>query len=212
MLQHSLEPADLALLPDAQAAAASPFEDIATLHALYGERLFRFLMLTVRDRDLAQSLTQDTFLKAWRSRSAFRGDCGVYTWITHIALSLVRSHTRTGGFRFWKRATMIDAADLSASLPHNGRSAEAMLIAQQSLELVWRSVEQLSPRQRAIFLLRFVEELELDEIAQATGLPLSTVKTHLYRALDRVRAAHANAPGQSTTRAAAGAVSRKERP
>jgi RNA polymerase sigma-70 factor (ECF subfamily) len=204
MFQHSLEPADLALLPDTQAAAASPFDDIATLHALYEQRLFRFLLLSVRDRDLAQSLTQDTFLKAWRSRSAFRGDCGVYTWITHIALSLLKSHTRTGSFRFWKRATLLDAAELSASLPHSGRSAEAMLIAQQSLELVWRSVEQLSPRQRAVFLLRFVDELELDEIAQATGLPLSTVKTHLYRALDRVHAAH--------SRLATKPSSRKDRP
>jgi RNA polymerase sigma-70 factor (ECF subfamily) len=52
---------------------------------------------------------------------------------------------------------------------------------------VWRSVDKLSERQRTVFLLRFVEELELKEIADATGLREGTVKAHLSRALSRVR-------------------------
>ena len=53
---------------------------------------------------------------------------------------------------------------------------------------VWRAVENLSERQRTVFLLRYVEELELAEIAQTTGLSEGTVKAHLSRALGRVRA------------------------
>jgi RNA polymerase sigma-70 factor (ECF subfamily) len=58
---------------------------------------------------------------------------------------------------------------------------------------VWETVNGLSARQRDIFLLRFVEEMELTDIAEVTGLPLSTVKTHLYRALASVRSKHAGA-------------------
>jgi RNA polymerase sigma-70 factor (ECF subfamily) len=58
------------------------------------------------------------------------------------------------------------------------------------MTLVWESVAQLSDRQRSVFLLRFVEELELSEIAEVTGLPISTVKTHLYRALAAIRVRH----------------------
>jgi RNA polymerase sigma-70 factor (ECF subfamily) len=58
------------------------------------------------------------------------------------------------------------------------------------LTLVWESVAQLSERQRNVFLLRFLDELELSEIAAITGLPVSTVKTHLYRALATIRARH----------------------
>ena len=192
MLQETFEPADLNMLPQS-AVTASPFDDIASLHALYEPRIFRFLLLSTRDRDLALTLTQDTFLNVWRARSTFRGDCSVATWITRIALNLLRSHTRSEAFRFWKRAanTAVDASDLTNYLSQSGRSAEQHLIAHQSLTKVWESVEQLTPRQRTVFLLRFVEELELTEIAATMNLPLPTVKTHLYRGLDRIRAAHA---------------------
>lgn len=184
---QTLEPANLTLVPER--IEASPFEDLAAIHAAYEPRIFRFLLLQLRDRDLALSITQDTFLKAWRTRASFRGECSPSTWLTRIAISLLRTHTRTETFRFWKRAatTAVDATDISSRLPSGGRSAEAVLIAQQSLDQVWRAVEDLSDRQRTVFLLRFVEEQELSEIATAMDIPLATVKTHLYRALEKVR-------------------------
>ena len=189
MLEQIAQPAAMSVAP-LDAGIASPFENIADVHAMYEARIFRFLLFSLRDRDVALSLTQDTFLSAWRSRASFRGDCSVATWLMRIAVNLVRNHTRTGGFRFWKKAatTAIDASDLQVHLKHPGRSAEAALIATQQLAQVWAKVERLSERQRTIFLLRFVDELELNEIAVATGLSLPTVKSHLYRALDHVRA------------------------
>lgn len=191
MLPHTLQSEDLALLPTTQ-ASANPFEDIAALHALYQPRIFRFLLLSTRDRDLAFTLTQDTFLKVWRTRASFRGDCSAITWITRIAVSLLRSHTRTEAFRFWKRAaaSSVDATELTNRLTANGRSAEGQLIAHQSLTQLWQTVEQLSARQRSVFLLRYVEELEIHDIAAAMDLPIPTVKSHLYRALDRIRSTH----------------------
>lgn len=169
---------------------ASPFDDIEAVHALYQQRIFRFLMLSLRDRDAALSLTQDTFFNAWRYRASFRGECAIATWLMRIAVNLLRDHTRTDTFRFWKKAaeSAIDATDLKTYLQHPGRSAETSLIAQQKLAEVWETVQQLTPRQRTTFLLRFVDELELQEIAIVMGIPLPTVKSHLYRALDHVRA------------------------
>jgi RNA polymerase sigma-70 factor (ECF subfamily) len=192
MVEDTLHTANLTLSPPEQ-ASATPFDDLATIHALYEPRIFRFLLLSTRDRDLALTLTQDTFLMVWRTRSSFRGECNAGTWITRIALNLLRSHTRTENFRFWKRAatTAVDATELSSRLRHSGRSAEQVLIAHQSLIKVWATVQQLTPRQRTVFLLRYVEELELHEIAEAMALPLPTIKTHLYRGLDRIRIANA---------------------
>ena len=170
---------------------ASPFDDIAAVHALYEQRIFRFLLFSLRDRDTALSLTQDTFLQAWRSRAGFRGECSIATWLMRIAVNLLRSHTRTESFRFWRRAaeTAVDICDgAAAAVPDSTISAEAALVLQQRLAQVWASVERLSERQRTIFLLRFVEEMELSEIAAVTRLALPTVKSHLYRALDHVRA------------------------
>jgi RNA polymerase sigma-70 factor (ECF subfamily) len=189
MTQHSLQSGEITLATDSN---VSPFEDITAVHALYEPRVFRFLLLSVRDRDLALTLTQDTFLAAWKARDSFRGDCGIATWLMRIAVNLLRSHTRTETFRFWKRAgaEALDADDLKSQLRHPAASAEAQLIAQQQLAKVWESVQQLSSQQRSVFILRFLDEVELNEIAQIMNLPLPTVKTHLYRALDRIRAQH----------------------
>jgi len=179
-------------LPITQQPVATPLDDIDSLVATYEQRIFRFHLVSVRDRDVAQSLTQDTFMRAWNARASFRGDCAISTWLMRIALNLVRDHTRTDRFRFWKRVseTAVDVSDISSHVPHRDSSLESRLIANEQLTLVWESVAQLSERQRNVFLLRFLDELELSEIADITGLPVSTVKTHLYRALATIRARH----------------------
>lgn len=178
--------ANVMLEASADAPALPPVE---TLHATYGARIFRFILASVRDRDLAETLTQETFLRAWTTRAQFRGECAPATWLTRIALNLVRDHTRTHRFRFWKQAsrTAIAAETLAAHLPHPMASSEASLIAEQQIGAVWQTVATLSERQRTVFLLRFVDELDLAEIASITSMPLPTVKTHLYRALAAVR-------------------------
>jgi len=179
-------------LPIVQQTSATPLDDLASIVATYEQRIFRFHLVSVRDRDVAQSLTQDTFMRAWNARASFRGDCALSTWLMRIALNLVRDHTRTDRFRFWKRVseTAVDVSDVSSHIPHRDSSLESRLIAREQLSLVWDSVAELSERQRQVFLLRFLEELELTEIATITGLPISTVKTHLYRALAAIRTRH----------------------
>ncbi len=171
---------------------ATPFDDIDSVVAQHEQRIFRFLLVSTRDADAAQSITQDTFLRAWAARASFRSECSVSTWLMRIATNLLRDHTRTERFRFWKRAatTSVDASDPAIHLPHHDSSVESRLIASEQLKLVWDSVAQLSSRQRTVFLLRFVEEMDLDEIAVVTGLPISTVKSHLYRALATIRKRH----------------------
>jgi RNA polymerase sigma-70 factor, ECF subfamily len=171
---------------------ATPFDDIDSVVALHQQRIFRFLLLSTRDADAAHSLTQDTFLRAWNARTSFRNECSVSSWLMRIAINLLRDHTRTERFRFWKRAAAntLDVSDPNTYLPHPTSSVESRLIASEQMTLVWDTVAQLSPRQRSIFVLRFVEEMGLSEIAEATGLPVSTVKSHLYRALAAVRSRH----------------------
>jgi RNA polymerase sigma-70 factor (ECF subfamily) len=173
-------------------ARATPLDDLASVIALHQPRVFRFLIATLRDRDAAETLTQETFLRAWTARATFREDCSVATWLIRIALNLARDHTRTGRFRFWKHlsTSAVDVDDIAASVPNREGSAESKLIAQQQVKLIWESVAGLSERQRTVFLLRFLEDMEIPEIASVTGLPLGTVKSHLYRALNVIRTRH----------------------
>jgi RNA polymerase sigma-70 factor (ECF subfamily) len=92
----------------------------------------------------------------------------------------------------------VDATDVAPFLPNLDSPPDSRMIASEQMSLIWKTVDDLSPRQRSVFLLRFVEEMELPEIAEATGLPLSTVKSHLYRALATVRTRHSQVSPETT--------------
>ena len=164
-------------------------EDFDAVMRLYWPRVFRYALASLRDRDAAESLAQDCFLKAYRGRERFRGEASLSTWLMQIAVNLVRDSLRNRRLRFWNR-TRAAAADfdlVSQSLADRGSSPEAAALAKERVAAVWSVVETLSERQRTVFLLRFVEDLDLLEIAAVTGLREGTVKVHLFRALEAVR-------------------------
>jgi RNA polymerase sigma-70 factor (ECF subfamily) len=107
-----------------------------------------------------------------------------------IAINLQKDYWRNRRMQFW-RHTQAHAVELDEAgewLPNGERNAEQQMLAREQVAQVWKAVKRLSERQRTVFLLRYVEERELSEIAQATGLSEGTVKAHLSRALGRVRA------------------------
>jgi RNA polymerase sigma-70 factor, ECF subfamily len=167
--------------------AAQEFSAVVVSHR---PQIFRFLLASTRDVDLAETLTQECFLKAHRNWSSFRGDSSAMTWLMRIAINLQKDHWRNRRLQFWRQASTntVDLDEASEWLPSGERSVEQKMLAREKVAHVWRAVEGLSERQRTVFLLRFVEELELSEIAQTTGLNEGTVKAHLSRALARVRA------------------------
>ena len=168
----------------------SELDDIDALVRTYRPRLLRFVAFSIGDADLAESITQDCFLKAYNGRGSFRGDCSVNTWLTSIALNLIRDQQRLQKFRFWRqaRATAIDVSDAANFLASHESSAEARILAIERTEQVQAALENLSVNQRAIFLMRFAEDMDLAEIAATIKMPINTVKTHLHRALKAVRA------------------------
>ena len=156
---------------------------------VYRPRILRFLLSSLADRDAAETLTQECFLKAWNARAQFRGDSSLSTWLTRIAVNLMRDHLRSRSLRFWQktRGTALDVMDISDWIPDGRSSPESAALARDQVAAVWRAVEELSTQQRTVFVLRFVDEMELEEIAETLGMNLSTVKSHLYRALGILR-------------------------
>jgi RNA polymerase sigma-70 factor, ECF subfamily len=171
----------------AEGLATQEFASIVESHR---PQIFRFLLASLRDVDLAETLTQECFLKAHRNWKHFRGESSAMTWLMRIAINLQKDHWRNRRLQFWRhtRVNSVDLDEASDWLPSGERSAEQQILAREQVAQVWKAVESLSQRQRTVFLLRYVEERELSEIAQATGLSEGTVKAHLSRALGRVRA------------------------
>jgi RNA polymerase sigma-70 factor (ECF subfamily) len=171
----------------AEEETAQEFAKVVQSHR---PQIFRFLLASTRDVDLAETLTQECFLKAHRNWASFRGDSTAMTWLMRIAINLQKDHWRNRRIAFWRQATTnaVDLDEAGEWLPSRDCSQEQKLLARERVGQVWRAVERLSERQRTVFLLRYVEELELAEIAKATGLSEGTIKAHLARALSRVRA------------------------
>ena len=186
-MQCALNPAIIGCVPGD--ATLTELDDIEALDRIYRARLLRFVAYSTGDQDLAETIVQDCLLKAYNARDSFRGDCGVYTWLAHIALNLIRDHQRTRKFQFWRRVqkTAPDLSELSSLLPSGESSPESQILARERAHQVSTALEALSENQRTIFLMRFIEEMDLQEICQATGMQISTVKTHLHRAVKAVR-------------------------
>jgi len=180
-------PAGLTALADGE--HISELDDMAGLMRQYQAKIFRFVAFSVRDFDTAETITQDCFLKAHNTRHQFRGDCSVATWLMRIAFNQVRDHTKTLKFRFWEnvQTTAVNVDELGHYLPSGASSPEQQFLARERVELIQSSLEKLSDKQRSVFLMKFVEDLDLPEIAEIMGMPLQTVKTHLYRAVATIR-------------------------
>jgi len=177
------------LAPVVEAPSAGGLNDFESLVQQHRPRIFRFLIASLRDREAAENLTQDCFVRAFRARDQFRGGSTLGTWLMHIAANLVRDHEANSRLKFWRRKLQadVDPNDLSDWIPDQQKSPEALALAKEQVDAIWRAAANLSERQRTVFLLRFVEDMDLLEIAEVTGMKEGTVKTHLFRAVQSVR-------------------------
>ena len=184
-----MEPAALSAMAATIDTPAEELQDFDRVVQLYRPVVFRFILASLRDHDDAETLTQDCFLRAFRHRHRFRGDAAVKTWLMQIAANLVRDLTRSRRFQFWKRARSSAARvhDLVDLLSSREASPEARTLLQEQLHAVWSASDRLSEKQRAVFVLRFVEDMDLLEIADVLRMKEGTVKKHLFRALHTVR-------------------------
>ncbi len=167
-------------------AVREDFEQIVAAHRL---RIYRFALASLRDPDAAETVTQDCFLRAYRSWDAFRGEASVQTWLMKIAVNVIRDTARGRRFQFWRRArasaVLLDQD--GRFIPDRGSSPEERLSARQQIEAVWKALDGLSVTQRRVFLLHFLEGMTPSEIEEVTGMSNGAVRVHLHRAVTKVR-------------------------
>lgn len=157
-------------------------EMIEQLIEMYQHRLFRYLLFLVGNRDLAQDLFQETWLRVLERGSQYSGRSRFETWMFAIARNLMIDHTRKrvsisldevtnpeDDRHFEPAADMPSPFDLFQSGEQAARVGQALLT--------------LHPLYREVLVLRFHEEMSLEEIAQVSSAPLSTVKSRLYRGM-----------------------------
>lgn len=170
-----------------QAITLAEFDEVVHRHQ---RRVYRVLYVLLRDRDEADSLTQECFLRAYQNLDRFRGESSLQTWLLRIAVNLAKDHARSRKVSFWKQ--LLGMGDKNGEpehfdLPAPGPTPEQAMLARAEVQAMWKAVAALSLQQQTVFTLRFVEELELSEIAGVLNVQVGTVKTQLFRAVHAVR-------------------------
>jgi RNA polymerase sigma-70 factor (ECF subfamily) len=108
-----------------------------------------------------------------------------------IAVNAVRKSARNRRLQFWRQVqhSAVDPSIIGDQLPDRGISPETSTLIREQVQAVWEATTDLSERQRTVFLLRFMEDMNILEIAEATGLTENAVNVHLFRAVRAVRKA-----------------------
>lgn len=149
----------------------------------YQHRLLRYLVFLTANRELAEDIFQETWIRVMERGKQYNGESKFDTWLFAIARHLVIDWSRK------KTTTSLEALQEQFGSEHvfdppaNGPSPFDAVNTRENRESVQTALARLDSLHREVLVLRFHEELSLEEIATITGAPLSTVKSRLYRGL-----------------------------
>lgn len=156
------------------------------LDRMYRSRLLNFITRMVRDRDRAEELVQETFLRVFRHGNRFDRTRRFSTWIYTIAGNLARNdlrrRRRSPIVRFESASSDGEAANWVELAEDQSPRPDEAQVSRSMLELVQKTVMRLSPIHREVFVLRELEGRTYEEIAEEVGCDLGTVKSRLNRA------------------------------
>jgi len=182
---------DHALVARILGGDSAAFEIVMRRH---NSALFRTARAILRDDAEAEDALQDAYLAAYRNLAAFRGDARLSTWLTRIvinqALGRLRARRRDNVVELHDDVVAI--ADQAAGETMNeapAASPESETMRAQLRQLLERRIDALPLAFRTAFMLREVEEMPVDEVAECLAIPATTVRTRVFRARAMLRAA-----------------------
>jgi RNA polymerase sigma-70 factor (ECF subfamily) len=179
---------DRELIESARAGDSGAAEELLLRHELTVWRACRHLLPVEEDLPAA---VQETFYRALKNLAHYSGEGKFSSWLVAIAVNYCRDRLRRRRLVPFTplEARDDDDPDPIAVIASREPDPERVAMARQAAQAVGREVRALPARQREVFTLRFFAELELEHIAEALGVDVGTVKTHLHRAVHRVRRA-----------------------
>ena len=165
---------ETSLVKRAKAGDTRAFEALVNQHARY---IYTLTNRLLSNRQEAEDLAQETFVRAWRNLHKFRGDAQFRTWLYRIATNLCYNRLP----RLKQELAALDPDDNLALYDSAPRAEQQVIRAEEQAELK-DVINTLPESYRLLVILRHIQDLSYAEIAQVTDLPLGTVKTGIFRA------------------------------
>jgi RNA polymerase sigma-70 factor, ECF subfamily len=157
----------------------------------YQKKLTRLAYRFLRDVGEADCAAQETFLRAYQSLDSFREGSTFETWLTRICINWCKDRLKRRRlvlyFHQAPRRDNEDTEEPAEFVPNREPSPERRTAGREIRERLRRALDALSPRQRSIFVMKHFEEMSIPEIAEVTGLDAGTIKSHLFRAAQKMR-------------------------
>ncbi len=180
-------PADAQLAARAASGDATAFESIMRQH---NRLLFRTARSILKSDDEAEDTLQDAYLRAWRAMGSFRADAKLSTWLVRIVINEALGRVR----QRHAQVIPLDAAmnstepETQASFTADpDRQPERVAMRAEIRRLMEARIDLLPDAFRSVFMLRAVQEMDVEEVAQALGIPETTVRTRFFRARSLLR-------------------------
>ncbi len=154
----------------------------------YQHKIVNLVMRYVRDPELAQDITQEAFIKAYRALPRFRGDSAFYTWMYRIAVNTAKNHLAAQRRRPMDIELDLqhpDQYDLHARLRETD-TPEGVTLSDELKESVEAAIAALPDDLRTAIILRELEGMSYEEIAQTMECPVGTVRSRIFRARDAI--------------------------
>jgi len=173
-------------------AQGGDLEAFCRLAKSYERRVYSLALHYCRDAHDAEDLSQEVWLKAFRSLGGFRFQSGFYTWLRQILVNSFLNHRRSETMTRDSEKTAIrfesiEAAEGAAPLPLVAEGVEDEFERRLLVERVTQALGELSPQQRLIFLLKHREGMTCREIAESFGCSTGAIKKSLFRSLLKLR-------------------------
>lgn len=164
-------------IPASSLAAADQSVQFDDWYRSHGRAIYRFIARRVRSAEDAADILQATYLGAWENRASYRGTAQPKTWLTAIALNVVRNHvSRTSDYRF-----VIEPIDEHESELVDLRAPERCVSVKQTFLRFVEFAQSLSPEQQRMLELLFIDNVSYVEVAATLGIPVGTVRSRLSR-------------------------------
>ncbi|WP_052339281.1 sigma-70 family RNA polymerase sigma factor [Gorillibacterium massiliense] len=152
---------------------------LADLMTAYGNDVWNYAFSLTRKRDLADDITQDVFLKAYRGLFTLRKEGSVKMWLLAITRNTAADYRRSA---FFRRVTLFESFDYTSSQP----SAEETAMDRFSITDIWEKVLRLPPKYREVLILFGHHQMSMKEIASLLGVTEGTVKSRLFQARAKI--------------------------
>jgi RNA polymerase sigma-70 factor (ECF subfamily) len=177
---------DAALVERVQKGDKKAFE---LLVLKYERRVHRLLSRMVRDPAEIEDIAQEAFIKAYRALPQFRGESAFYTWLYRIAVNTAKNVLMSSGRMVSNFSEISDAGDETFNEPDHLRdinTPESLMATRQVAETVNKAMEDLPEELRLAISMREIEGMSYEDIAQAMGCPIGTVRSRIFRAREAI--------------------------